>query len=118
MGFGTRVRELRKEAGLSLRELARRVKIDFTYLSKVELERVDPPSDRVIRDLARELEADEEEMLALAAKVSQDDLREVVGRAPEAGLLFRRLQSGKLTRSQIKRMLEITEEEEGGAAGA
>jgi len=115
MGFGARVRELRKEAGLSLRELASRVGIDFTYLSKVELEHVDPPSDRVICDLARELGADEEEMLALAAKVSQADVREVVERVPEAGIVFRRLQSGELSASQIKRMLEITEEEAGAA---
>ena len=112
MGFGARVRKLRKEAGLSLRELAGRVGIDFTYLSKVELEHVDPPSDRVICSLARELKVGEEEMLALAAKVSQAEVRKVVERIPEAGTVFRRLQSGGLSRSQIRRMLKITEEGE------
>ena len=31
--FGSRLRELREEAGLSQRELADRVEINFTYLS-------------------------------------------------------------------------------------
>ena len=112
MGFGTTVRQLRKDQGLSLRDLADRVGIDFTYLSKLELEQMNPPSDKVIRSLAQELDQDEEELLALAAKVSQAQLRNVVAHMPEAGMLFRKLQSGQLNRSQIERMLEIAQEDE------
>ena len=35
--FGERVREPRKEPGLSRRKLATQTGIDFTYLSKIEL---------------------------------------------------------------------------------
>jgi len=37
MNSGERVRELRKERGLSQRKLAAHAGIDFTYLSKIEL---------------------------------------------------------------------------------
>lgn len=105
--FGERIRELRTGACISLRELARRVEIDFTYLSKIENGKVSPPSDEVIARLARELEADPEKLLALAAKVSQGDLRRAVAQDPRIGVLFRKLQSQGLSDKQLKQMLEI-----------
>jgi transcriptional regulator with XRE-family HTH domain len=107
--FGERIRELRTERDdhMSLRELAGRVGIDFTYLSKIENGKVSPPSNEVIEKLARELEADLEELLALAAKVSQEDLRKAVAQDPRIGVLFRKLQSRDLSEKQLKQMLEI-----------
>jgi len=107
--FGERIRELRTQRDdyISLRELARRVGIDFTYLSKIENGKVAPPSDEVIEKLARELGADLEELLALAAKVSQKELRKAVAQDPRIGVLFRKLQSRDLTEEQLKQVLEI-----------
>jgi len=107
--FGERIRELRttRDNRISLRDLARRVGIDFTYLSKIENGKVPPPSDEVIENLARELEADLEELLALAAKVSQEDLRKAVAQDPRVGVLFRKLQSRDLTEEQLEQILEI-----------
>jgi PGF-pre-PGF domain-containing protein len=70
--FGTRLRELRTQAGLSLRELASQVNVDFTYLSKIENGALPPPSDKVIRQLAETLHADKDEMLTLAGKIPPD----------------------------------------------
>ena len=113
--FGKLIRELRVAKRLSQRDVAQRVDIDFTYLSKIENSRAAPPSDEVIRNLARVLEADPEELLALAAKVSQEDLRKTVAADPRVGMLFRRLQSGTLGTDQIEKMLRIVgaEEKEG-----
>lgn len=105
--FGKRVRQLRVDKGLSLRDVASLVEIDFTYLSKIENNRTDPPSDAVIRKLAGVLDVDAEELLALAAKVSQDDLRDAVAVDARIGVLFRKLQSGTLTKDQIHEMLKI-----------
>ena len=55
MSFAERLKELRKEAGFSQRDLAERVEIDFTYLSKIENATVAPPREVVIRKLAYEL---------------------------------------------------------------
>ena len=70
--FGERVRQLRHSRGWSLRDLAEKVGVGFTYLSRVENERLnygDYPSDALIHRLADALEADEEELLILAKRV-------------------------------------------------
>jgi transcriptional regulator with XRE-family HTH domain len=41
MNFGGRVRELRRAKNLTLREVASKVDIDFTYLSKIENGKLD-----------------------------------------------------------------------------
>lgn len=72
MRFGERVRELRHAKGWSLRDLAEKVDVGFTYLSRVENERLnfgDYPSDALIHKLADALEADDEELLILAKRV-------------------------------------------------
>lgn len=109
MTFGERVRELRLQKGLAQRDLAELVEIDFTYLSKIENDRVSPPSDEVIHNLAKHLGAVEEELLALAAKVDADGLREAVAQDPRIGVLFRKLQSRELTTEQVRRMMDIIE---------
>ena len=113
MTFGQRIRQLRLEKRLSQRDLAKCVGVDFTYLSKIENGKVAPPSDDVIHKLAEELEASEEELLALAGKVSQTDLREVIAGDVRIGFLFRKLQSGEMTESQIKQILNIMKTGEG-----
>ena len=116
MTFGQRIRQLRLGKRLSQRDLAERVGVDFTYLSKIENGKVAPPSDDVIHKLAQKLEANEEELLALAGKVSQNDLREIIAGDVRIGFLFRKLQSGGMNESQIKQILEIMETGEGDDA--
>jgi transcriptional regulator with XRE-family HTH domain len=70
--FGARLRELRKESGMSQREVANKALIDFTYLSKIESGAMNPPSEKVIRRLAEILDADEDELITLAGKVPSD----------------------------------------------
>ena len=72
MVFGERLRELRKARGLSQRDVAGRAGIDFTYLSKIENGRIEPPSEDVIRRVAHELDADEDELIVLADKFPSD----------------------------------------------
>lgn len=72
MTFGERVRELRQAMGLSLRKLAPRVGVGFTYLSRVETGNLtfgDYPSEALIHRLAFALDADEDELLLLADKI-------------------------------------------------
>jgi transcriptional regulator with XRE-family HTH domain len=70
--FGTQLRELRKKAGLTLRELAEKVNVNFTYLSKIENGALPPPSEKVIRHLAEVLDYDKDELLALAGIIPSD----------------------------------------------
>lgn len=70
--FGTALRELRKKSGLTLRELAGKVNVDFTYLSKIENGTLPPPSQKVLQLLAETLNADKDEFLALAGIIPPD----------------------------------------------
>ena len=69
-GFGAKLRELRQEKGMTLRSLAEAAGVDFTYLSKIENDRLDySPGVETIRDLAQALEVDAMELLQLANKL-------------------------------------------------
>lgn len=90
MKFGERVRQLRLEKSWSLRDLAERVGVGFTYLSRVENERLnfgDYPSDALIHRLADALEADEEELEILAKRVPERIRRRVLQRPDVFGAL-------------------------------
>lgn len=69
MGIGTAIRQHRKHQGLTLREVAERAGVDFTYLSKIENEKpgFEPGAD-TIRALATALDVDELELLEMADK--------------------------------------------------
>ncbi len=103
MTFGERVRELRKAKNLTLRDLAAKVKVNFTYLSKIENHKLDfgdYPGEGLIRRLAKVLGADEDELLLLAEKVPDEIRRRVVQR-PDA---FRKFAS--LDDKTIDKLLE------------
>jgi HTH-type transcriptional regulator, competence development regulator len=90
--FGKRIQELRRAKSLTQRQLAERLGIDFTYLSKLENSRGEPPGEQTVRNLARELGADAEQLLALAGKIPSE-LRARAAEDPEFALLLRRLPS-------------------------
>ena len=72
MQFGERVRQLRTQRRLTQRDLAKRIGVSDTYISKVENENLhfgDYPSEKFIHKLADALDAEEEELLLLADKV-------------------------------------------------
>lgn len=77
--LGTKLKQLRREANLSLRELAAKVEMDFTYLSKIENDKTDnrPPSEEKIKALARAFGVKDDELLALANRFP-DDMKEKI----------------------------------------
>jgi transcriptional regulator with XRE-family HTH domain len=90
MSFGGRVRELRQGKGLTLRDVAEKVGVNFTYLSKIEnrkLDFSDYPSEKLIRKLAKALDGDTDELLLLAEKVPDRIRRRVLERPDAFGKL-------------------------------
>ena len=65
----------------SVRQVAKRMGIQPSYLSKVERGEVGPPSEETTRKLARELKIDSDVLLAMAGKVSSD-LQDVIRKRP------------------------------------
>ncbi|MYC08019.1 MAG: helix-turn-helix transcriptional regulator [Chloroflexi bacterium] len=91
MEFPERLRALRREARLSQRELAEKIGVDFTYLSKIENSRVEPPSEAVLRRISEEFAGRlgvnqielADELITLAGKVPSD-IAETLSRNPQA----------------------------------
>ncbi len=103
MNFGTRIRGLRRARGLTLRDLAKKVRVTFTYLSKIENQKLsfgEFPSDDLIVKLARALDADADELLLLAEKIPAS-IRNRVLQRPD---LFR-----KMATLSDRRLDEVTE---------
>ena len=90
--FGSFVRErreklLERDGSFTLRQTARKIGFQPSYLSKIEREEVPPPPEGRIKQMAVILGLDPDFLLALAGKVSED-LRSAIIRRPH---LFARL---------------------------
>ncbi len=85
--FGAYVRERREalradDPAFSVRQVAARIGVQPSYLSKVERDQVPPPSEETIVRLADALGEDPDVLLALAGKVSSD-LQAAIRRRPK-----------------------------------
>lgn len=81
--FGKRVRQLRHERKLTLEDVARPAGIRRGYLCGIENGRVNPPSPRVVRGIAKGLGVEPRELLLLATvqkapREIKDDLRRAI----------------------------------------
>ena len=90
MRFGKRLQALRKAKGYTLRDLAGKVGVGFTYISKAEngkLAFADFPGEALIVKLAKALDADADELLILAKKIPAQIKKRVLER-PDAFRAF------------------------------
>jgi transcriptional regulator with XRE-family HTH domain len=102
--FGSKIAEARKKKGLSQKDLAERVKkedggsISPQYLNDIEHDRRDPPSDFIIKGLARILDLSEDYLFALSRRLPDDLAKRVAAAHPkqveEAFRSFRKKMSG------------------------
>jgi transcriptional regulator with XRE-family HTH domain len=116
--FGQHIRALRKAKNLTQRELAERVAsrlreedrrgFDVTYLSKIENDKMPPPSTIAIMQLAKELDAHSDELLALAGKAPMD-LGQTLKESEAARLFYRSAQNLKLNEDDWKTMKAMME---------
>lgn len=102
--FGNWLRTLRQLREMTQRELAQQVSIDFTYLSKLENGKDQPPSDQVIAKMAKVLNVPPDYLFAVAGRVPPD-VRERAEQNPRFALLLRRL--GSLTDRQLARHYDL-----------
>jgi transcriptional regulator with XRE-family HTH domain len=96
--FGETVRDIRKEQQLSQRDLAGKVGVSFTYISKIENEKLDfgdYPSEQLIRKLAEALNTEADELMILAKKVP-DRIKQRVMERPDAFRKIANLDDKKL----------------------
>ncbi|MEM7760274.1 MAG: helix-turn-helix transcriptional regulator [Cyanobacteria bacterium P01_A01_bin.40] len=108
--FGKLIRQARKERKYSQRELAKLLKIDFTYLSKLENNRADyAPKEEVIRGLAKHLQLNEEELIFLAGRIPQQEEDLLKQHYKDMPALFRRMRENPEFAQRVFREASTTD---------
>ena len=93
--FGAFVRQKREAKNIGLREMAKKIGVSPTYLSKVERDEFAPPAEDKVKAIAQIIEWDADELLALANRISSD-LSDIIKQDPvRMGMLLRKVR--KLT---------------------
>ena len=96
--FGEYVRQRREalranDETFSVRQVAQRIGVEPSYLSKIERGEQPPPGEQTIVALAKELGEDADVLLALAGKVSGDLLKIIRKRPKVFAELIRELKN-------------------------
>jgi transcriptional regulator with XRE-family HTH domain len=100
--FGDKLRELRRRAGYTQRQLGVRAELDATYISKLE-HGADRPGEAAVRRLADALSTDVDDLLLLAGRANADLDRETMSDPRVGGLLRRLPRMGASQRSAVFR---------------
>jgi HTH-type transcriptional regulator, competence development regulator len=100
--FGALVRREREAKEIGLREMARKIGVSPTYLSKIERGDFDPPAEDKVRRIAEIIGHDPDELLALAGRIASD-LSEIIRQRPRQIADFLRAAKG-LTADDIARL--------------
>lgn len=72
MSFGSMLQKLRAQHNITQRDLASRVGVDFTYISKIENEALDPPSEETLIKMADVFGVDRYDFILSANKIPTD----------------------------------------------
>ena len=91
--FGSELKRLRQERRITQRDLAEKVNVDFTYISKMENGKLENfPSIETIIKIADALDADADKLILLAEKVP-DNIRKAIVDDDFAVALLRKMPS-------------------------
>ncbi len=101
--LGKLIRRLRKQKGLSLRQLAEKVSVSFVNIAHIENGRI-ATSEEVIKELAKALDYDVDKLLAAADSVNED-IKNIIKKLPTAVPEFLRT-AKNLTEKEWKDLTE------------
>jgi transcriptional regulator with XRE-family HTH domain len=101
MTFGEQLRLWRIERRMNQRDLANAVDIDFTYLSKIENNRMPPPAEATIVRLAHALDKNPDVLLQLASKIPED-VKPIIAKSPQMPALLRSIRD--FSEDEIKQL--------------
>jgi transcriptional regulator with XRE-family HTH domain len=110
--FGQKLRTLRRAAGITQRELAKKVGVDFSYISKLENDRLPPPAADTAVKISGALGITPDELVAATGKIPPQ-IQQSVGSSPAAIRFLRTAQAMELSeaewqqlRDQLRRLRE------------
>ena len=98
--LGERIRELREERDLSLRELATKIEVSAAFMSDVELGRRHP-SDKHMVAVARVLGISLEELQQFDTRPPLREFRKATLANPEYGFAFRQMLVKRISSKEI-----------------
>lgn len=104
--FGEVLRERRRAAGLTQRQLAERAGLDFSYISKIENDRLPPPAADTVVKLCRFLGIPSEELLALTGKIPSQ-VQQSVSTSAAAQEFLQEARRMKLSETEWRRMATV-----------
>src|SRR6202048_4779959 len=93
MSFGALVRREREAKEIGLREMAKKIGVSPTYLSKIERGDFNPPAEDKVKKIAEIIGRDSDELLALAGRVATD-LTDIIRQRPREMADFLRAAKG------------------------
>ena len=103
--LGEKIRELRDEKDLSLRELAKKIGISAAFLSDIELGRR-YPSDKILLRIAEELGISKEDLRSYDTRPPIDDIKRLASTDPRYALAFRRVVDKKISSKKLLELLD------------
>lgn len=107
--FGIMIKNLRNEHRITQRDMAKKIGVDFTYISKIENGKLEnAPSEETIEKIARVLETDVERLIILAKKIPKSMHKTIVD--DELAVAFLR-KMPDLTPEQRSKVKEIINED-------
>ena len=110
MHLGATIRLLRVDAGLSLRDLARRIGVSSAYLSRVENGLDAAPTPERLAAIARELDVPPALLVDVTHRVSPF-VAHYLEQVPGASMLFLELARRNLSGHQLARVREFLDSE-------
>lgn len=106
--LGDILRDARVEVlDVSLRDLAKKIDVTPSYLSDIENNRR-VPAEEVLRNMARVLKLDFDELMARAGRFGEEAVR-YMQRTPAAGVLFRKIAESDLSGDHVDKLIRHTE---------
>lgn len=105
MPLGQRIRELRDERDLSLRELAKKLGCSAAFLSDIELGRR-YPSEKNLKDLARILSVPFDELKAYDTRPPIEEMKKLSAANPLYAVAFRTMIDRKPSAEELLKLAE------------
>lgn len=102
--FGQILKDIRRSKNISQRDLANKAGVDFTYISKLENDRLPPPAVETIIKIAEALETPQELLLAISGKVD-NETKEAITSSPEALKFLNEVRQMQLTSKEWSLLL-------------
>lgn len=96
--FGQLLKEIRRSKSISQRELASTVGVDFSYISKIENDRLPPPAAETIESICQALGIASDILLSYSGKVT-DEIKNIITSSPEAVRFMQEVKTRSLSSS-------------------